>query len=126
MAQMEYVLHIAESVGESSPPSLLARRSTSGVGIAPVQTAQDRRRGSRTPVGIMVPCTEPRALSTLSIRHSQRGKPTYTEEPTHDIKKTRPEAIFPPPTPRAEFSTGQPSKDAEHPQPRANAWLVPA
>jgi hypothetical protein len=39
---------------EFPPPSLLARRTTSRVGIAPVQTAQDRRRGSRTPVAIMV------------------------------------------------------------------------
>jgi hypothetical protein len=33
------------------PPSLLARRSTSGASIAPIQEDQNRRRGGHSPIG---------------------------------------------------------------------------
>jgi hypothetical protein len=36
---------------------------------------------------------------------------------SRDIKKIWPESLFPPPTPRARFSGGHPSKDAERTQP---------
>jgi hypothetical protein len=56
----------------------------------------------------------------------QKGKSSYTDGTTSYIKKTRPEACFPPPTPRAEFLSRHPTKNAEQPQPRANASRVPA
>src|ERR687889_1887937 len=57
----------------------------------------------------------------------QKGKSSYTDGTTSYIKKTRPEACFPPPTPRAEFLSRHSTKNSEQPQPRANnAWRVPA
>jgi hypothetical protein len=43
--------HRRASRREFPPPSLLARRSTSGAGMAPIQQDQDRRRGGHSPIG---------------------------------------------------------------------------
>jgi hypothetical protein len=43
--------HRRASRREFPPPSLLARRSTSGAGIAPIQQEQDRRCGGHSPIG---------------------------------------------------------------------------
>src|SRR5215207_3514509 len=49
-----------------------------------------------------------------------RGFNPYKEGHPYDIKKIRPEALFPPPKPRAVFSARHPSKDVESPQPSMN------
>ena len=48
----------------------------------------------------------------------------YSEGPPHYIKKTRSEALFPPPRPRAGFSGGDSSKDSDRPQTRTHKGSV--
>ena len=72
--------------------------------------AMIRARGNGVP---------PNRRSSIS---AWRGKsPTsypYTEEEPCSIKKPRPEALLPPPKPRAGFSGRHPSNDVEYSQPR--------
>ena len=64
-------------------------------------------------------------VALAALHWAGRGKsPTsypYTEGEPCSIKKPRPEALLPPPKPRASFSVRHPSKDVEHSQPRTFA-----